>query len=860
MNPTERLLEALRNHGHEPRKTGDGWACRCPAHEDTNPSLTIDIGKGGGVVWRRHAGCEQPAVIAAVGLTFRDLMPDSPHRANGRGTKPRPRAKHVAKVPTKDQDKPGPASEPMTTLDAAIAELDRRYGPHSKTWIYVNEASEPVGVTYRRNKPDGGKTIRHAWRTADAREWVLEGGPKPHPLLHLPDLIRTPKSTRVWVCEGERAVDAARRCGLIATTSAGGAGRAKGSDWSALAGHDVVMSVDRDKAGEDYGVEVVQLAHEVGARSVRVVRLADLWGDLPAGGDLVDLLEHRGDDVNVTRAEVEALADRAEPVALAAIKDAPVEEESVSQAEQLVRLALDQFRLAQTSKHEPFAVLNTGPNVASMLSGSGGSVRDLLAREYRRRHKRIMNQTAYADALATLRGEAIESECEAVYVRVGPFGDGVVMDLGTASGEAVVVDHAGWRMVARSPILFQRTALTGELPAPQRGGRLDALRELLNVTDATWPILLGWMVAALIPEMPHPILMLGGQQGTGKTSAARFVCGLFDPSDAPVRSQPRAEEAWAMGVANCWAAVIDNVSNIPDWWSDALCKVVTGDGYLRRTLYSNGDVSVLSFRRVIALTSIDAGALRGDLGERLVLVDLEPIEPSKRKTERELDAAYKAAKPAILGALLDLLVSVLGKIDSVRLPTLPRMADFARVLAAVDATLGTDSFAQFADQGKRIAGEVLDADPVGEAIARFARERGEWTGAANQLLREIKPNNAGREWPDGPRGLAAAIKRLIPALALHGVRVVVPRPNDRTRTYFLSATAQTAQPPDSGSSGNEMGNTSRAIAFPSIGDRPSNRPSCNRQPDAANAKSALLGGSGDPAHEIASAGDGWGKP
>lgn len=257
--PVQRLLAALRDHGHEPRKAGDGWTCRCPAHEDTNPSLTIDIGKDGGVLWHCHAGCDQPAVIAALGLTFRDLMPDSSQRRIARGTKPRLRAKQAKLVPKKDQDKPGPAPNVMTTLDAAVAELDRRYGRHSKTWIYLNEASEPVGVTYRRNKPDGGKTIRHAWRTADAREWVLEGGPKPHPLLHLPDLIATPKGTRVWVCEGERAVDAARRCGLVATTSAGGAGRAEGSDWSVLAGHDVVVSVDRDKAGEDYGKAVVLL-------------------------------------------------------------------------------------------------------------------------------------------------------------------------------------------------------------------------------------------------------------------------------------------------------------------------------------------------------------------------------------------------------------------------------------------------------------------------------------------------------------------------------------------------------------------------------------------------------------------------
>ena len=219
-----------------------------------------------------------------------------------------------------------------------------------------------------------------------------------------------------------------------------------------------------------------------------------------------------------------------------------------------------------------------------------------------------------------------------------------------------------------------------------------------------------------------------------------------------------------MSVANGWTTVIDNISSIPAWWSDAMCKAVTGDGWVRRTLYTNGDVSVLSFRRVIALTSIDAGALRGDLGERLVLVDLEPIAPDRRRPERELDKAYQAVRPAIMGALLDLLAGVLARLDSVVLPTLPRMADFARVLAAMDATIGTNSLSLYADQGKRIAADVLDADPVGEAIVAWARTQGDWSGSAKSLLNSIRPDPAGREGPKSGRGFAAQLKRLAPAL------------------------------------------------------------------------------------------------
>ena len=52
---------------------------------------------------------------------------------------------------------------------------------------------------------------------------------------------------------------------------------------------------------------------------------------------------------------------------------------------------------------------------------------------------------------------------------------------------------------------------------------------------------------------------------------------------------------------------------------------MTGDGLVRRKLYTDSDLAVLAFKRCIVLTSIDHGALRGDLGDRLLLVDLERI-------------------------------------------------------------------------------------------------------------------------------------------------------------------------------------------------------------------------------------------
>jgi len=200
------------------------------------------------------------------------------------------------------------------TARVAVTELERRYGPRSKTWTYHDSAGEPVGLVVRWNTPKG-KDVRPVSLTAGGSGWIIGGMPTPRPLYALPDLLATKPGERVYVVEGEKAADAARAVGLTATTSPHGSKSSGKAYWSPLAGRDVVVLPDHDDAGEKYADDVARLCNAAGARLVRVVRLVELWAGMPEGGDIVDLIEHRGGNAEVVRAEVENLADKAEPEA-----------------------------------------------------------------------------------------------------------------------------------------------------------------------------------------------------------------------------------------------------------------------------------------------------------------------------------------------------------------------------------------------------------------------------------------------------------------------------------------------------------------------------------------------------------------
>lgn len=320
--PCDRVLSALREQGYQPTPAGAGWSCQCPAHDDRTPSLSIRAGDDGRALVKCHAGCTVGAVCGAIGLRVADLFADDPSRRNGHAPKTRRRGDgdETTRKRACGGDSVAGAGDAtggrtFATARDAVDELERRHGPRSKTWPYHDASGEPIGLTFRRDKPDGGKIVRHVWRTADGRGWVLEGGPKAHPLYALPDLLATPAPTRVFIVEGEKAADAARAIGLLATTSAGGAERAKGSDWSPVAACDVVILPDHDDAGERYAADVARLCMAAGAKSVRVVRLVQVWAGMPKGGDMADLLDHRGGDAGAVRAEVEALSEKAAPEA-----------------------------------------------------------------------------------------------------------------------------------------------------------------------------------------------------------------------------------------------------------------------------------------------------------------------------------------------------------------------------------------------------------------------------------------------------------------------------------------------------------------------------------------------------------------
>jgi hypothetical protein len=288
-------------------------------------------------------------------------------------------------------------------------------------------------------------------------------------------------------------------------------------------------------------------------------------------------------------------------------------------------------------------------------------------------------------------------------------------------------------------------------------------------------------VSALLPDVPHPILALFGQHGAAKSSTARLLSAILDTSTATTRSVPANERDFAIAAAASHVVVLDNLSSVRGWLSDALCRTVTGDTYTARRLYTDSDTVVLAFRNATIITAIHPGQLRADLADRLVVVTLPRLTRDQRRDEAELNAEIHESRSAILTGLLDLAVKVLGAMRQVDLPEKPRMADFARVLAGIDAVVGTDGLSTYRRQEDIIAQDVIEGDLVTTTLVELlASLGGHFEGTASALSSELnayrKEHHLGSspDWPSNAQALASRLRMATPALTSAGVTVHEP--------------------------------------------------------------------------------------
>jgi len=269
-----------------------------------------------------------------------------------------------------------------------------------------------------------------------------------------------------------------------------------------------------------------------------------------------------------------------------------------------------------------------------------------------------------------------------------------------------------------------------------------------------------------------------------------------DPNKAPLRAPPREARDLFVAANNAYLIAFDNMSDLPDWLSDMFCRLSTGGGFGTRQLYTDEDEMLFDAMRPVVLTCIDNVIIRGDLTDRAIFLTLLAILENRRRHQRDFWAAFDRDKPAILGALLDIVSLGLGELPNVKLAEYPRMADFAEWAAACEkaataALWDVGVFAEaYAMNRASAAHSVSEEDLVANAIRRLMTEVETWKGGSAALLSDL--NDLGsdtirqhKHWPKATNALSRRMNKVGGVLRKIGIEVeagIVKKTNRRKWT------------------------------------------------------------------------------
>jgi len=423
--------------------------------------------------------------------------------------------------------------------------------------------------------------------------------------------------------------------------------------------------------------------------------------------------------------------------------------------------------------------------------GSGGHRETWPVRSRRLRgwlRRRYYEETGEALASAAVRSalDLLEARAQfdaperSVHVRVAAHADRLYLDLADDRWRAVEIGTEGWRVIAAPPVRLRRPEGMLALPEPRPGGSIEALRPMLNLADRNdFVLVVAWLLASLRPVGPYPLLAVSGEQGSAKTVLSKLLRALIDPNTASVRALAREQRELSIAANNGHLLAFDNLSVLPTWLSDALCRLASGGSFALRRLYTDDEEVLFEAARPILLNGIEDVISRADLADRAIFLTLAPIAEEQRRSEAELWREFELARPAILGALLDALAEGLRELPRVRLERLPRMADFALWATACETALwpaGTLACAYEANRKAAVV-DAIEADPVAACVREIMAERSTWTGSAAELLRggaDLPADGAlsrGSGWPQNPRALAGRLRRAQTPLRAIGIEI-----------------------------------------------------------------------------------------
>ncbi|MEO7145874.1 MAG: hypothetical protein ABI165_20465 [Bryobacteraceae bacterium] len=308
----------------------------------------------------------------------------------------------------------------------------------------------------------------------------------------------------------------------------------------------------------------------------------------------------------------------------------------------------------RTPDGRPFAAIPNGPCTFDAVPVYSAAFRDWMVMRFRSQFPFPPGEYALKQVCAHFASDARESyRVHPVHVRAAGGDTRIVIDRAGSNGQSIDITADGFHLESKENIYFQPSSTQLPLPIPKASvdNPFDKLQSLLRLSAESLKKCREWLAAALHPTGPYPILIVDGPSASGKTTLARALRALIDPSTAPITPHPATERQVLRHAHRGRMLLYDHVTHLAPRVLDALARVSSGASIELREPGDGGNPIAVSVSNPILLTANENWKPRADIESRAVRVSLDAIPESEQRPFDEIRDAFDLLHPALLAAL-----------------------------------------------------------------------------------------------------------------------------------------------------------------------------------------------------------------
>lgn len=474
-----------------------------------------------------------------------------------------------------------------------------------------------------------------------------------------------------------------------------------------------------------------------------------------------------------------------------ATKSTPLRESTSKLIYEFIKTRIKKLVVSDNDSSQVYALVENNRH-NEILDLSNGKAKDWIRYMYYEETGENHSEDAYKNAIALLRSQAINNGMshEQIYNRIAMKEDVIYYDLCTIDWKFVRITKDSVEIVDynESMPIFVRKQQQKEqiMPLFDNKDSLEELAKLLRIQDKDRQIFKIHLVSMCLEAYPIPLMVILGEHGSIKTTIAKSIKRIIDPSGENISSLPTKIEDLFLHFTNRYLASFDNISWISNEVSDALCRAITGDSQSKRKLYSDSDEVIFSYRRKGILNGIFPPLDKMDLRDRMIRYETLPVVDTERMSESEFNKRFAILLPFVVGQIFSSLQKSMSIYDTIKdeVKYQPRMADFTIYGECISRTLNYEPFSFVENYRQKIEFNIIDvveSYPIIQIIESLMKDRPKYEKTVTDFhkecihLAEIHMIDIDSKkkisFPTSPNKVKSHIERIKPTLRALGFQV-----------------------------------------------------------------------------------------